>query len=820
MRLLPLIGNIAFIIISIFIGPSSIAQTSKIEIFDIKRLTWTQNSENFAKAAEYRDGFNISVGMGTNGDMGYGVVGLSLRVPSQLILNATTSGALHGIDSNAFVGIIVDYHTPSGYIKRTGFPLRIFSESRVDFIPAWGKGTKPDNLIQPQGMDSTQIELDLGSNAPIGWDGIIWLNTLIENTGAKTELQLRIPSVQMNLDSNPISQRNSDIQPPIDRKQISLLGRTCIIGDLNEPETMALHRFISHTTLQIPIIPIHTISSLPTKKPLLVIGRLEDLRKSMGDKTEGWSQLLKDEKPWREEQGYLVKYVSDEDLLVAVSIGHLGLVYAISQLQRCCVITPEPAIAIENYEMVEKPKTQERGVYINIGYGLSCGPITTDNWHEHEWEDFIDNLVLARTTFWSFFLWTEIESIYPDTSRKDLLEKNAFVFRMLKHAIDYSQKRGLRAVFLFTPTNIPADIITRHPEWACQLEYTNSGGICSHNTEAYEMVKLVHRYQMNYFKAADEFDIAFYDPGGCMCEHCRQRDVQLEQLLKQIDDFSRFSGELNPHARFGFWTWAVWRYERIHQYSLQNLLLPEAAKRLHQKVNQVTVIDSFHGDSGSVPYFEEAKNLGFRTSNFVYQTNIEDGNIFLLPLLDFQKKCAAMTQEKQLDEAFLMIMEVKSKFPMAHFGCEFFWDATLTKEIVAERYALQITGNLEATRMFRDGFLEMDKITYDGVIGSDNPTKTTKNMIDCFDRGISILPDIQQEQLKWLASTARIYDILTRSSDSRTEKDSATLERYKAEFVSTLQRDPLFEYFANSRGEAFFDRMVGWITNGFKQGYF
>jgi hypothetical protein len=809
-----------FIILSLIYHPFSHAQSKQIELFDIKRSTWTHNSDNYSKAAEHQGGFNISVGMGSTGDMGYGVAGLSLRVPSQLVLDVTTSGTLRTVDSNAFIGIVVDYHTPSGYIKRTGFPLGLFSKSREDFVPAWGKGTKPDNIIQPQRVDSTGLVLDLGSNAPIGWDGIIWLNSLIENTGVNTGFQLRIPSVKMHLDSNPIAVGNIDIQPPINWKQISLVGRTCVIGNLDGPETLALNKFISHTTLQIPIVPIQTLPSLPVKKSLLVIGRLEDLHKDMRDKTDLWSQLLKDEKPWREEQGYLIKYSSEEDLLVAVSIGHLGLVYAISQLQRCSVLTPEPSIALENYEMLEKPKTQERGVYINIGYGLSCGPITTDNWHEDDWEDFIDNVVLSRATLWSFFLWTEIETIYPDSNRTDLIGKNEFVFRMLKHAIDYSHKRGLRAVFLFTPTNIPADMVARHPEWACQLEYTNSGGICSNKPASYEMVKLIHRYQMDYFKEADEFDIAFYDPGGCMCEQCRQRDVQLEQLLKQIDDFSRFTRELNPTARFGFWTWAVWRYERIHQYSLQNLLLPEVAKRLQGKVNQIAVIDSFHGDTGSVPYFEEARKLGFRTSNFVYQTNIEDGNILLLPLFDFQKKWAAMTQDKQLDEAFLMIMEVKSKYPMAHFGCEFFWDATLKKELVAERYALQISGNLEATRMFRDGFLEMDNITYDGVIGTDNPIQTTTKMIECFDNGISKLPEIHQNQLKWLASTAKIYGILALSSNPRTEKDSATLEKYKAEYMSTLRNDPLFEYFANSRGEAFFDRMVGWITNGFKQGYF
>ncbi len=359
--------------------------------------------------------------------------------------------------------------------------------------------------------------------------------------------------------------------------------------------------------------------------------------------------------------------------------------------------------------MVEKPATQERGVYINIGYGPSSGPITSDNWEEPDWEQFIGELVLSRATFWSFFLWTEIEHIYPDSNRLDLVNKNKHVFKMLRLAIQYSQKHGLRSVFLFTPTNIPAEIITRHPDWACQLEYDNSGGICSRHPEAYELARVIHKYQMNYFSDADEFDIAFYDPGGCMCSECRKADFQLEQLLKQVDDFSKAAWSLNDDARFGFWTWAVWRHERIHQYSLKNRLFPEVAKGIKGKESQVTVIDSFHGDIGSTPYFEEAKQHGFRTSNFVYQTNIEDGNDFLLPLLDFQRKWAEITQENHLDETFLMIMEIKSKYPMAHFGCEFLWDASLSKETVAERYAIQLCGDIDAARQLRNGFLAMEK---------------------------------------------------------------------------------------------------------------
>ena len=803
-----------------FFLSGSIASESLIEVYDIKRATWPNNPDNFSKVENPGDMVRMTVGMGSTDDMGYGIASVSSKVPSNLIFDATTTGELRIIDLNTYVGLIIDYHTPSGFIKRTGIPIGVHSETREDYIPGWGKGNIPDSIINPINRVSNHFEVDLAGNAPIGWDGLIWLSAIIENTGKNTTLEILIQNVALKQNDNPFVSSDTRFDPFINWKEIPLTGRSLYYGNLGEQATIALHQFGKHLPIQIAQRPINSIGQSNKIEPRLIIGKFEEIKGIFGEKAEQWYQRLYDLKEWRQEQGYLIQYYENEDLLVAISMGNLGLVYAISHLQRCIIDSPQPALALEDNTMVEKPATQERGVYINIGYGLSSGPITPDNWEMTEWEQFIDDLVLSRATFWSFFLWTEIEHIYPDTERLDLVEKNKHVFKMLRHAIRYSQKRGLRSVFLFTPTNIPAEIIGRHPDWACQLEYTNSGGICSRHPDAYEMAKVIHRFQMNYFREANEFDIAFYDPGGCMCSECQKGDVQLEQLLKQVDDFSKAAWSLNPEARFGFWTWAVWRYERIHQYSLQNHLLPEIAKRLTGNVNRVTVIDSFHGDIGSTPYFEEAKQHGFRTSNFVYQTNIEDGNVFLLPLIEFQKKWAAMTQEKQLDEAFLMIMEVKSKYPMAHFGCEFFWDALLSREMVVERFALQLCGNIEAARQLRNGFLAMEKITFDGVNGSDNPSQLAAGMKESIENALKLSPRSRLKEIEWLFTTAQVFEILVKASIPRMERNTAELDKLNKEFISILSGDPLFNHFAECCGNLFFDRLVGWVSNGFKQGYF
>ena len=421
--------------------------------------------------------------------------------------------------------------------------------------------------------------------------------------------------------------------------------------------------------------------------------------------------------------------------------------------------------------MVEKPKTEERGVYLNIGYGLSFDRLSPDTWSDKEWESFIDQLVLARATFWSFYLWTEIEHVYPGHSL-EWAEKNRKVHEALHHAVQYGHRRGLRAVFLFTPTNIPADMVAANPSWKTTLEYTNNGGICSRVPEAYEAALKVHRHQMEYFKDCDEVDIAFYDCGGCMCEECRKGNVQLGELLKQIRDFSAITWELNPNAHFGFWTWAVWRYEHKHNYSHRNNLIPQAAEILGDRRGRTVVIDSYHGDTGSVPFFEEARKNGFRTSQFTYQTNIEDGYALLLPLMAFQKRWAAKAQENGLDEAFLMTMQAASRMPSCHFGLEFFWDASLSESQVAARYGLQLSGDLKAAASLQRGFLLLERLTFEGAVGADNAVRMAEEARGCFEAAAAEAPRHVDDIRPWL-TTAKAYEALFRATDSRDKRDDA-----------------------------------------------
>lgn len=795
---------------------ASAAETGCLDLYGLKYSTWANNPGNYGRE-RFEDGtLQLVVGIGNEDDWGFGLVGARMMFPAQIEIKAEWSGDFTQVDHNAFTGIIADYHTADGYSKRVAFPMGLTSPKRDDRIPSWGKPGAPDQVVQPEKLRNGIILLDLQAYAPQGWDGLVWFSALIENTGRGTQLQVVIENVVNKTDESEQSGFDEPAYQSIPWKLVRLEGRKLAVTKLDEAEQIALDKFLENLPVDLGSgAEAKTLVRAEKKAPLLLVGRVNDLKRYLGGDWKRLRNQLATGTTRQQAQNYVIKYYPRKDLLVAAALDRLGLIYAISHLERTLVYQPHAAIALELNEMVERPELEERGIYINIGYGLSNGKITPDNWDETQWEDFVDQLILSRVTFWSFYLWTEMEHIFPDTNNP-VVEKNRRVHRMLKHAIEYSQRRGLRVSFLFTPTTLPAEMVERRPQWASQLEYPINGGICSRIADAYEMAKIVHRHQMNYFRSADEFQIAFYDPGGCMCPQCRLGQVQMEQLLKQIKDFSSITWELNPNARFGFWTWAVWRYERMHGYSLQTRLFPEIARILEGYRDRVVIVDSYYGDRGAVPYFDEARKQGFRTQHFIYQTNIEDGYVFLLPLLDFTQKWISTVQQNRLNECFLMIMEVASKYPMAHFAAEFMWDASLAKDRVAGRYALQLCGDPAAAEQLQRGFLTLDRLTYRGANGLDHYEQEASRMRISFEQALAGSPKERQKALSWLVTMAEGYEVLFQAVQPRSKRDMEKIHALKEEFVALTREDPLFEYFGVHHADQFFDRMVGWLASGFE----
>ncbi len=99
-------------------------------------------------------------------------------------------------NSRNFAGIVVDYHTPEGYVKRVRFAVGVMHPECSSTWPDWGAAALAD---EARDLGSALIEvpeanfaLDLEQFAPEGWDGRVWLSAGSDWVAANRRLTLQI----------------------------------------------------------------------------------------------------------------------------------------------------------------------------------------------------------------------------------------------------------------------------------------------------------------------------------------------------------------------------------------------------------------------------------------------------------------------------------------------------------------------------------------------------------------------------------------------------------------------------------------------------
>jgi hypothetical protein len=84
---------------------------------------------------------------------------------------------------NAFAGLIVDYHTSSGYSKRVALGMGLMQTKTKARQPLYGKKSKPDAFVRLNDYihlsKSANLALDLRRWAPKNWDGRVWISAAV-----------------------------------------------------------------------------------------------------------------------------------------------------------------------------------------------------------------------------------------------------------------------------------------------------------------------------------------------------------------------------------------------------------------------------------------------------------------------------------------------------------------------------------------------------------------------------------------------------------------------------------------------------------------
>lgn len=623
------------------------------------------------------------------------------------------------------------------------------------------------------------------------------------------------------------------------------LGRNWLIvcgESMSVPERQNINRLKTDLStllaFDVPIVPATGITpEMQSEADLIVVGQYSgnSFLKTILDAHHITSPFASDP-GFIQEQGYFTAVYPNEKAVgrkVWIGAGwqSLGAVYAVSHLRthfqadggRLYLDVENSPLSLVRFENYFRPDIEERAVYYNIAYGISFGSLTPDNWTDSQWEYWVDQLVCSQMTHLYFFLWGDSEVYFPPSPFCNT-DRNRILHERLQRMIGYAHLRGLKVTYLFSATLVPKDIFNAHRNLLkATIPYVTYGFpvLCQSVPNSFsfngttwngarDFMIDVYENQIEWFKDADEFQIWFYDPGGCFCgsDHYDCRNHQAERLMEQVSTFDAIIQQKNPAAKITVMMWPVWVLEPEYQVYYRQQFLDLLKASYASRMDRITVADSVeHGDTS----LNQASSRGFRLNGFVFQTNVETGYPFLLPLLKYLKSSSATGASRGVKALYCMRIEEGSKFPNTYFASRFFWDKDAAESLPVLEYAQWIANsNKQAAVQLKQALLLLDTFTTDGSAAQDMQAKGTQ-IRQLVENSLSLLPAARQNELEWLLITARAMEILGQAVENKA--NSALQNTLRTQFTNLMLGSPSFISFAPWASSKF-NQFVGWLDSG------
>jgi len=518
----------------------------------------------------------------------------------------------------------------------------------------------------------------------------------------------------------------------------------------------------------------------------------------------GWNEKFTEVEGTRVEQSYVLGVSAAGDEVVAGGVGPAGAAYALVDLAAHLIADEEGAALLLTGERdaegrvgrVEIPAIAERGVYLNIGAPVD--PITVHEWPRERWSAYLDQLLMARLNRLYFSLWMDSESYVPESESHH--ERNRVLHENLRWMIPEAQRRGMKVTFLFTPTLVPRDLWAARPELHAEIEYVDHGFpcVCPSRPESWPFMEAIFDYELEWFKAADGFQIWFYDPGGCMCQSCRE-DLA-GPLAKQVEVFTRLIRTKNPQAEIQVSLWPVWSWEAKLQRKYGVDLLDRLREQFGTEHSQVDIVDSVEGNE---TFLIPAHARGFRTQAFLYATNVETAFLFLNPQLKYIRASTSRILEQGWTGGFCHRLEPGSKFPNTFFVATSLWQPALSEEELTREYALWATAHPGAAEKLAEALRRWDAWLFHPATAAEGQA-----ILQLIDEALALLPPARREGVAWLRDTARCLEILARGVEEQTARAT--------ELREAMAASPLFQNFAE-RAEWEFPHLVRWMKQGWER---
>ena len=161
--------------------------TGQPQVVEMKTETWTMNQTSHARRTGPR---SFDLGFGREG-RGFAEAGWHMRNVRTVTVDGSVSGDFQSVLPHANVGVIVDYHTRNGFVRRVLFTSSSSDKTNIN-APSWAGG-QPAQAIVHRTVQPTKGQskrglgtLELMQWAPSDWTHEAWITAHIQDTGPNT----------------------------------------------------------------------------------------------------------------------------------------------------------------------------------------------------------------------------------------------------------------------------------------------------------------------------------------------------------------------------------------------------------------------------------------------------------------------------------------------------------------------------------------------------------------------------------------------------------------------------------------------------------
>ena len=374
----------------------------------------------------------------------------------------------------------------------------------------------------------------------------------------------------------------------------------------------------------------------------------------------------------------------------------LGLGYALGELlRRLDVRDGVWGFALPGSPLVSSPKTPNRTLYLMNSVGWASRGLSLDYDDPQALEGYVDALIEAGYSRISLWQWYMIY-LYPG-NYEDRRADNERIHRGMRHLLDYSRRRGLEIYHMLTPIHANPDLLPDDPKFAATGYYGRTS-VCWAQPEARELARAMARTEMEYYGPVDGYIVWFYDPGGCFCPDCweRQGDHLFEQLMLVVE----LARTISPDAEFEACLWPTWcfheaqwgiNYPREEVKVFVRGFLDRALAYFGPR--NLTIMDSCDTSFSEYEYViydgtvdaDQFKRNGFM--HRVLGTPGEASYPFSPFMFRYISEVVGQARDWDLDESLFSAIYVGSTFPSVYAFADTLWHAGATADETMRRYA-------------------------------------------------------------------------------------------------------------------------------------